>query len=38
MLQTIFITGASSGIGKVTAGLFAGRGWNVTGGSRESAR
>ena len=29
MLQTIFITGASSGIGKVTAGLFAGRGWNV---------
>ncbi len=29
MPQTIFITGASSGIGKATAGLFAGRGWNV---------
>ncbi len=29
MSQTIFITGASSGIGKATAELFAGRGWNV---------
>ena len=29
MSQTIFITGASSGIGKATAGLFAERGWNV---------
>ena len=29
MSQTIFITGASSGIGKATAELFAERGWNV---------
>jgi NAD(P)-dependent dehydrogenase (short-subunit alcohol dehydrogenase family) len=29
MTQTILITGASSGIGKTTAGLFADRGWNV---------
>ena len=29
MSQTIFITGASSGIGKATAGFFAERGWNV---------
>lgn len=29
MTQTIFITGASSGIGKVTAKLFRAKGWNV---------
>ncbi len=29
MTQTIFITGASSGIGKASAALFADRGWNV---------
>jgi NAD(P)-dependent dehydrogenase (short-subunit alcohol dehydrogenase family) len=29
MKKTIFITGASSGLGKATAKLFHGRGWNV---------
>lgn len=29
MTQTIFVTGASSGIGKATVELFAGHGWNV---------
>lgn len=29
MSQTIFITGASTGLGKATAKLFAARGWNV---------
>jgi len=28
-MQTIFITGASSGIGKSTAKLFQSKGWNV---------
>jgi NAD(P)-dependent dehydrogenase (short-subunit alcohol dehydrogenase family) len=28
-MPTIFITGASSGLGKATANLFAARGWNV---------
>lgn len=28
-MKTIFITGASSGIGKATAKLFHARGWNV---------
>jgi NAD(P)-dependent dehydrogenase (short-subunit alcohol dehydrogenase family) len=30
MAKTVFITGASSGIGKATAVLFADKGWNVT--------
>ena len=29
MSQTIFITGASTGLGRATALLFASRGWNV---------
>lgn len=29
MTKTIFITGASSGLGKASAKLFAGKGWNV---------
>ncbi len=28
-MKTIFITGASTGLGKTAAQLFAGRGWNV---------
>nr|WP_310467234.1 SDR family NAD(P)-dependent oxidoreductase [Chryseobacterium ginsenosidimutans] len=29
MQKTIFITGASSGLGKTTAKLFQSKGWNV---------
>ncbi|HZG24974.1 MAG TPA: SDR family NAD(P)-dependent oxidoreductase, partial [Chitinophagaceae bacterium] len=29
MNRTIFITGASSGLGKATAKLFASKGWTV---------
>jgi NAD(P)-dependent dehydrogenase (short-subunit alcohol dehydrogenase family) len=35
MPQTVFITGASTGIGKVTAELFFERGWNVAATMRE---
>lgn len=33
-MKTVFITGASSGIGKAAALLFAARGWNVAAGMR----
>ena len=33
-MSTIFITGASSGMGKATAKLFAERGWQVIAASR----
>lgn len=36
-MKTIFITGASSGIGKETALLFADRGWNVAATMRNEA-
>jgi NAD(P)-dependent dehydrogenase (short-subunit alcohol dehydrogenase family) len=34
MTKTIFITGASSGVGEATARLFAAKGWNVVATSR----
>src|SRR5262245_60357326 len=33
-MKTVLITGCSSGIGKMTAGLFASRGWNVVATAR----
>lgn len=36
MNKTIFITGASSGLGKATAKLFASKGWTVIGTTRNS--
>jgi NAD(P)-dependent dehydrogenase (short-subunit alcohol dehydrogenase family) len=36
-MSTIFITGASSGMGKATAKLFAGKGWQVIAASRSIA-
>src|SRR5262245_30817095 len=38
MAQTIFITGASSGIGLATARLFQERGWNVAATMRDPSR
>jgi NAD(P)-dependent dehydrogenase (short-subunit alcohol dehydrogenase family) len=34
MTKTIFVTGASSGVGEATARLFAAKGWNVVAASR----
>jgi NADP-dependent 3-hydroxy acid dehydrogenase YdfG len=34
-MSTVLITGCSSGIGRLTAELFAARGWNVAAGSRD---
>jgi NAD(P)-dependent dehydrogenase (short-subunit alcohol dehydrogenase family) len=38
MTQTIFITGASSGIGKATAQYFHDKGWNVVATLRDPAK
>src|SRR5438874_345183 len=37
MARTVLITGSSSGIGRVTAELFARRGWRVAAGARQPA-
>ena len=37
-MKTVFITGASSGIGKETAVLFAKKGWNVAATMRKRER
>ncbi|SMF16491.1 Short-chain dehydrogenase [Tistlia consotensis] len=38
MSRTLFVTGASSGIGRATARLFAARGWNVVATLRDTAK
>lgn len=38
MSKTILITGASSGIGKLTAIYFAEKGWNVSATMRNTAK